>query len=812
MIRSVMRSRWVPIALSVVTLFAPLSPFLPTASAKDGDGAPASDETGKRIDELGRVQKALTLQLSRIDPSDFDLAARARSLGPGVDPCFAFVRDEVRIEPYVGMQRGALGTLVARSGNPLDRALLLAELLKGAAGREVRIVHGVLSHEDAARLLDATLQRIAPEGEPDASDPTQAIQAFAKDAGVEPEPLLQGYREMNEAGQKLATDLSSRSKEDVDALRAALAAAGVKLGSAALLSRDEMVSRLQDHYWVQAREGSEGKWQDLDPSFPDAVAGRRVGEAKSQFPADQVPHQSASVVLFRVVIERIVEGKPETVQVLDGEVASADCVGESFAIGLLPGAPSMEAILSAARGTREEKKKLLGDTAVIQPFLQFRGTCNGGRPFNLRGETFDVPRSGALGKGDLGSGAADTLGAMGNALGGAAESKPKDSILSAAWIDWTLRTPGLPERTMRRTLLDRVPAEDRAAGTIKVPDASDAGKLMEVRRRLLREIVASATPGRLGDGFVQWQELRNAGAIVDHLLHLLSARAAGKPPDLGAIAAHGMHGMHPALLQYEAARQREAARIARSTGLLALPDEPSVATFSTGAVAEGEGVAEGFDVLSNPIRYASLKEGGSGGEAAMTQGVTEAQLERLLLPSPDDVVDTSNLFHAARAGGIPMVVLRPEAPGEVKGVETTAAVRARLQAELSDGCVLLVLKRPASVGGRNALAWWRVRPESGQTLGVLEDGSGGATEYEPLVTVGVGMALTLLCFLIAGLDADNLTYKDAIRCALMGVGVGLGLATGNLVGWKMVIALVGWLGTAISMHKGGWLDDTPSPH
>ena len=41
---------------------------------------------------------------------------------------FRFVADEIRYEPYIGILRGATGTLETGAGNSVDKALLLAAL------------------------------------------------------------------------------------------------------------------------------------------------------------------------------------------------------------------------------------------------------------------------------------------------------------------------------------------------------------------------------------------------------------------------------------------------------------------------------------------------------------------------------------------------------------------------------------------------------------------------------------------------------------------------------------------------------------
>jgi transglutaminase-like putative cysteine protease len=46
------------------------------------------------------------------------------------EAAFEFVRDKIALEPYPGVMKGARGTLVTRGGNAVDRALLLAAILK----------------------------------------------------------------------------------------------------------------------------------------------------------------------------------------------------------------------------------------------------------------------------------------------------------------------------------------------------------------------------------------------------------------------------------------------------------------------------------------------------------------------------------------------------------------------------------------------------------------------------------------------------------------------------------------------------------
>lgn len=94
---------------------------------------------------LGAVTAALTYPLWRPGPGpvaapDYILD-QARRLGFDADRIAAFVRDDVPLDEYEGVLRGAVGTLWAGTGNELDRALLLEALLN-RSGIPTRLVQG----------------------------------------------------------------------------------------------------------------------------------------------------------------------------------------------------------------------------------------------------------------------------------------------------------------------------------------------------------------------------------------------------------------------------------------------------------------------------------------------------------------------------------------------------------------------------------------------------------------------------------------------------------------------------------------------
>lgn len=71
-----------------------------------------------------------------------EIVETARSLNNDPDQIFAFVRNNIRIIPIYGMQKGALGALTDRSGTAFDQAHLMVELLRAAGFSSARYVLG----------------------------------------------------------------------------------------------------------------------------------------------------------------------------------------------------------------------------------------------------------------------------------------------------------------------------------------------------------------------------------------------------------------------------------------------------------------------------------------------------------------------------------------------------------------------------------------------------------------------------------------------------------------------------------------------
>jgi hypothetical protein len=231
-------------------------------------------------------------------PVDWDVDAKAKALGPGLDPAFTFVRDAVRYEAYAGILRGASGTYATRAGNAVDRALLLARLLERNK-IPTRFAIGTLTQPQRERLFLRLF---------DAPGSTARGQ-------LPPSSDENGFHQR----------LFRRATHDYDIVRATL---GNHLAPVTKPSRAEIVQEMNPHVWVQAEVN--GQWTDLDPTFPDSSVGSAVtavDRTLTGLPADLYQR-----IGIRVVAEHLSNGVIEASTLLEVVRNSVDLIDKPIAL------------------------------------------------------------------------------------------------------------------------------------------------------------------------------------------------------------------------------------------------------------------------------------------------------------------------------------------------------------------------------------------------------------------------------------------------------------------------------------------------
>lgn len=673
---------------------ATASPGTPPAALPAVNSGPAAD-----LDAVAFTGKADALA-GRISRLDWDVDVRADALDAGVEPAFAYVRDAIRYEAYPGALRGAAGTYTARAGNAADRALLLAHVLERKK-IHTRFAIGTLDRAAQQHLWERVFDTSIP-GIPRATPSTTA----------DPESTTFSRR------------VRARATRDYGVVRAAL---GERLPPVTAPSRDAVLAEMNPHVWIQAE--ADGRWVDLDPSFPDATVGTTNTTAERTVAA--LPPDLYQRVAIRLKVEQLSHGALTQTTVLESAANAVDLIDRQIFITHVAGKPIAMANLGAA----------LGGYNTWTPALWVGGESTFGTTFTID-ETGAPATASASDPQAPGSGG---LGGVIDALSGRPEPSattpaPTAPVFVAEWLEFELGAPGGQREVTRRVLVDRGGAAWRAtsplsaSGLTRLERADNGPTAM----RALHNVWFSGGPHDLAAYTEAMQDLAYQNldaAFPEDTTAQPGTRATGSQADdrefgdtVWPIALQNFawmvwtdHGVIPQLND--------------TSGLRLYTDRPRIAIFTI--VAERTGTVEfETDLRRDDLREVALDtvKPGVAAEKKLWFGLLQGAFEHEMLAStitavggdPAAVETTS-----ARLSNDGVMVLAPadRLPSGPRLPHPESA--ARLAASASAGNLIV-----APVGGLDARGlWWEVAPGSGDTRAVgpleLHAGAGRGPGYNP---------------------------------------------------------------------------------
>ena len=263
--------------------------------------------------------KAFVSPQSAADPADPVIIAQATALNHDPAQIFAFVRDQVRIDPYPGSLRGAHGTLAGMAGNAIDRASLTIALLR-ASGFTARYAQGTLAYADAQKIIAR------------AFDDAQRIVGCNNTGAI------------------------SDSRNDGTLINEALA-----------------------HFWVEYQTTASSSWTALDPAFADAVAGQTFTAETGNF--SDVPENQQHKVRVRVTTETYSQAGAvygfglSTSTMLDQTFDSVDLVDKPITVGHFVSRQAPQGLTFSAVINTYSPYVTVGDSATaIDAYQVVRGT------------------------------------------------------------------------------------------------------------------------------------------------------------------------------------------------------------------------------------------------------------------------------------------------------------------------------------------------------------------------------------------------------------------------------------------------------
>jgi uncharacterized membrane protein len=322
-------------------------------------------------------------------------------------------------------------------------------------------------------------------------------------------------------------------------------------------------------------------------------------------------------------------------------------------------------------------------------------------------------------------------------------------FLTGLFLNFTLNGPeGAPE-TYAKTLVDRIGfAARQTGGTIQIAPVDASGMPVITPFDLY---TISALPGEYPSATVGAPGI--LGSSVASLQGLASQYNAASSQEKEVMSQQATNTISRTLLAFERSEIANfetqatfaASILGRGTHVVAYPDRPRVTIAATQlqAAAGGSGaefLRFGFDLLKSNNRVVVAPGQSLAAQIAFNtdRGFAENEIEGSVMSPPSGTTSTSlsfpvfttAIFNAARLAGIPLMTLAPDNPASIDLLPFSSDVKERILAALSDGKTVIAPSRGVTISGEPEVGWYEINPKTGDTVGVLQDGTHGeAIEY-----------------------------------------------------------------------------------
>ncbi len=256
---------------------------------------------------LRRLMSVFDYLDGQVDHSVYEVSALSSRLGNDPKVMQPYVQNSFAYRPYWGALKGAQGVLFDRTGNALDRSLLLAELL-AMQGHAVRIAGAQLSDEQTQDLLNLAQLPIpvAPES---VNISAEMISVMLNQGGLNEEDLRRQTDEQQVGAQTRRETLNGQYaafeqavQNDLSHFPEFLSGRGANLNATAIAA---------EYYWVEVQDEN-NNWQTLDALPFDFAAQLATLEGVTRFDVTDLPEILEHAVLVEVIATTDHPTEPET--------------------------------------------------------------------------------------------------------------------------------------------------------------------------------------------------------------------------------------------------------------------------------------------------------------------------------------------------------------------------------------------------------------------------------------------------------------------------------------------------------------------
>ncbi len=635
------------------------------------------------------------------NPDGIATVVRAQAARLGKDPAglLTWVASNIKNDVYAGVLRGARGTLAARAGNAVDKALLLRDLIRASDPTvQVRFASCTLPADQVAQLVGSVRTSRLPRQRM-AIEAADEIAARSRNAEV---------RAVLERAARLWQTSIADARTETARLVNLLDEMNVRPSpSSAANARAQSVS--SRHFWVQSLDS--GTWTDLDPTLSPGTRGNSRCKPETLF-AELPPDQYDSLTI-KIRIEERRDGALKSRYALERSWRITDVADANitFMYAEPAGVDLAASATQAPKGAR-----------AYTPVLRVGDEYSAGQPFFL-----PVPASAAASP--LGAPAANAVSGIGSIFGHPNEPKTQSAVQSSppslepdvtgSWLEVTMSAADGWHETVESPLFDRIGYAARVSGLLSgAPPAP------------LAEADGEYVPLSAISTVAVW-----TGVVVPDAADPRTKRSAtiSDVPDLASFV-DALGRMHR--LYYRLRRALfDSVEIPESGRVVALRPSISLltATFDPGTQRGGLSM----DVASDHSQ--SLGEDRSSGTVpAAAWAVSSVLGERLLVdgsfvlagqPAPGST-DAIAVFAAARQEQVPFQILRSVDGAGIQGMHVSVEARARLVSRLAQGSTVILPARMPSGIAPPSFGWWLISPHDGSIRDEMENGRHGQATGE----------------------------------------------------------------------------------
>jgi len=730
--------------------------------------------------ELDLYFQSLEDSVKEIPHDTFDSQAVVDHVGEDAEALFRWVRDNTRLVPYEGVLRGPVGVLMDRMGNSLDRALLLHELLH-LAGLEVRIAHGHLSGRKLNEILEKnrTIQqeKRSSAREPSSQELDNLIEEYSNRHKINPERLKKHVSRIRRESENFSKELVERVTVQTGFITNAIKRYQKKAETKPINARTD---ELDDHWWVQLKK--DDTWIDLDPISKEMAFGSSINHTENVCQPNEIDESLFHSINLQVIIEQWKDGVTEEKMVLEHRLIPAELYGQRIGFKHIPMNWPEDLDLIGNKDPIKSLKSAVLKEKEWQPVLIVGDERIAQSSFLASGEINDTP-----GKKGRPSGVQGVAGGILGALSGEKDEKEakKASFLTAEWIDYTVHTPGRPDRTIRRKTFDMIGPAARKNTEISQPNIKEIERL---KRGLLL----------LSETEILIQSCRLSPEFV---VHLMAEIFLSNHEILKEIlqAVDSSEQVKNVLNKFQDLTPLPGPEYVLSEARLSWSElnnkiylgQPNILNYARRPVLDQNEqivVKSGFDIVSHELCLDPILEQDHF-QANIYQGVVDTNVEALIMKSIGGKTEnTAEIFACSKAQKINWLTLIDTSSSGWRELDTTEDIRAHIEKDLNEGYIVIAPQKEILLEGQGVFGWWRVDPVSGSTLGIGSEGGQALVEYAMKAAHIVSI---ITCLIELAHEKD---YKSIICRMLFCVAI-TGLAYFTHLAWHKL----SWL---VSLYKG----------